>query len=440
LSKRIFRKIDEEEEKRIDGIWERVEKAETEKVTFSLTEVFDSETTGKILGERPLSIIESFHKGEVVLPVNCLLFPRTLVIICPECDCNKDSELIKPYLEREMIVPVLSYPLQDYRTDFADLIIQYPYVGTRTFSFLREIKSQNEGEICEHCFNERRDGILEILSKISADKKLLDEIREYLEDRVFPNLFPALDHERQILKELENVVSQGNLEPLPSLGRKSGVLRKLRAAQAFNAVPEVGRRDLSNISENAQRMGVLSDPEIIEQIEGKKLALRALNIDYNPKAPVEDYLDVILPRRKKINSLLNELMSSENEEAQMKRMNDEIWRINEEISSSKALETLTFLTNFVSDNAKILFGMLVGGLVGYYSASFTGCTVGSISGLAGGIISKHLPLKTPEYPRKTLEWLKAKIESPEERLLSIMLSKDVKTIQTWRLRKRLRES
>lgn len=444
MSKNARERIDKRERERIN----KVSQAFDDGKHVTWPEVFDSEVIPKILLEQPFSFIEGFYEEDVLLPVNCLLFPRILVTICIHCDCNNNPELIKPYLERQMILPILNSPLSYFKPDFADLIAQYPYIGAETFRFLKYVQlvtseEAQRGSLCPHCFDEHCEGILKKISKINLDPKKTNYAKGLLEGTTFPSLSPTYPQEFQILREIEDVIDKKNIELLYPLTNKAIVLHTLRSSQIFNAIPQVSQKDLSNIAEILRKIELPLDPTIIDQIEEKRWAAEALNIDYNPKMPVEDYLDIIQPRRNKINSLLSELMLSEEKNQQLTRIDDEVWKINEEISSSKALESLTFLTSFVSDNAKFLFAMLLGGLIGYSSASFAGCGLGSVGGLAsatlGKLISKHVPFKVPKYPKRTLEWVKEKIESPEERLLSIMLSKDIKVIQAWTLERKLKK-
>jgi len=178
-------------------------------------------------------------------------------------------------------------------------------------------------------------------------------------------------------------------------------------------------------------------------MEERKWIVKALDIDCNSRMPVEDYLDIIIPRRKKVNRLVDELISNPEKGRILSNIKDEVWKINKEVATSKAVEMLTFSTNFVSENAQILFGMLMGGLIGYSSGSFLACGLGSTAGLGAGLVeklvAKHGVFRISKYPRKTMEWIKEKIENPEEKLLSLMLSKDIRTIQVWALRRKLKK-
>jgi hypothetical protein len=89
---------------------------------------------------------------------------------------------------------------------------------------------------------------------------------------------------------------------------------------------------------------------------------------------------------------------------------------------------------------------MIGALAGYSSASVIGCAVpeslSTLGGLLGAAVGKVIPsdkIKVPKPPKKTLEWIKEKIERPEERLLSIVLDKDIKTIQVYLLKKKIRK-
>ena len=431
---RKFEQIDKKEDKRINDLWDSF--YSDEKIADA--DVFDNETVPIILKEKPLAFWGSFRTANPGLPLNCLLFPRTLVSICPGCDCSQEPELIKPYLERELILPLLTHDLARYPRGFSELVIQYPYVGVQSYSFFVGSKYIEEGSVllCEHCFDERCDEISKILLETYKDKKTA----EMLKNVVFPDLSLAGHAELQILKEVRDAVFQNNLEFIDPLMHKASLLNALRTAQAFKAIPQVDQEDLNNITNALGKFAVSTNQEIIQARE-KESVIQALNLDYHPKLSIEDYLDIVVPRRKKINSLVNDLISSGKGEG-IAKINDELWKINRELASSKTLESLTFLTNFVFDNAKILSSMFAGALIGYHAASFLGCGVGSLGGLAGGMLeklTKHKPFKIAKYPRKTMEWIKTKLEEPEEKLLSILLSKDIKVIQMWALTQRLKK-
>lgn len=444
MSKEI-RRIDKREEEKCERLWQALQSGEN----ITSLEIFESKSVANMLEEEPLSIQPSFRETSVALPMNCLLFSKILVTICPMCSCSGNPKLLRPYLEREMVLPILTFPLQHYNADFANLIIKYPYIGAETYLFVKEAHAftsplGRKSYMCPHCFGEDCEKILKRLSETIRDKKKAESAIEYLKDVTFPYLTPTLDQESQILQEIQAAVDGKRLDLLYPLTRKASLLETLRMSQAFEAIPHVAHEDLSNIAETTRKIGLSLDTEIAKQIAERELVVKALNIDYDPAMPLEDYLDIIVPRRKKINSLVNELILSKDRDKKLSKLNDEIWEINEEISSSKAIETLTFLTDFVSDNAKILFGMLLGGLIGYSSASFAGCGLGSsLGGLSSAafqkVVSKYEVFKIPKYPKKTLEWLKEKIEGPEERLLAMMLSKDIRVIQTWAVRKKLKK-
>ncbi len=444
LSDGTPKRMDEKEEERIKSLAKSVDSGEG----ITLAEIVDSDIIPSILKKRPLSYIEGFSAKDVAFPINCLLFDRIILEICPYCNCVQNPELIRPYLEREMVLPILMSRYQLYEAEFLDLIVQYPYIGGYTFNFLRSVYARASGEakkglLCPHCYKEACERILHKLSEIDANRKTVENLTRELKHFVLPSLYPTCNREFHILEQIEDVVAQKRIELLNPLGNEAGILYHLRNAQMFDAIPEVAQEDLSNIRAILTKVGLPSDLSIFEQIEERHQTIKALEIDYNPKMSIEEYLDIIHPRRERINRLISELVSGEEKDQRLKILKDEIWRINEEISSSKAIELLTFLTRFVSDNAQILFGMLVGGVIGYASASFAGCGLGSIGGLMSGAVgkhvSKHAPFKVPRYPKKTIEWIKTKIEGPEERLLAIALAKDIKTIQTWGLRRKLQK-
>ena len=53
-------------------------------------------------------------------------------------------------------------------------------------------------------------------------------------------------------------------------------------------------------------------------------------------------------------------------------------------------------------------------------------------------LMKSYPPKIRKIPKKTLEWIESKVESPKERLLSMALAKNITSIRVYELMKRLK--
>jgi len=287
---------------------------------------------------------------------------------------------------------------------------------------------------CEHCYE--RKLCKPIMKKLLENPKG-EKFEDLLDEVVLPSLYPDFQEERHILAEIQEAVEQKKFELLEPLSAKSELLETLRFAQAFGAIPQTSQETLIDVTRALEEIGISLDTEVIKRITNEDFIVTALNLDYNPEISVNDYLDIIMPRRKKINSIVRELISSE--KGNLSSIKDEIWRINKEISSSKKIETLTFLTDFIHSSAPILFGMFAGALLGYSSINLAGCGLGGLLGGIAGKLTQRKSFKIPKHPKKTIEWMKVKIESPQEKLLSIMLSKEIKVIQMWNLRRKLKK-
>lgn len=425
-------RINKIEEKRIDDLYEYLAREHAESVPID--QIFDSKEIPKILHEEPLGFWSSFREANIILPLNCLLFPRTLVQICSLCDCNKNPESIRPYLERGLILPILTQRASNYDPAFLEMVTQHPYIGFHTHWFLRNISYRS---------NINFENLDKRFKRISKSLTQNAYCKSLFEKAIIGHLAPAQDPQIKILNEIENAIKQRNPQLLEPFAHKAVFIDTMRTSGLFQATPNVRWKDLHDSIQASKRLGIPIDSEVIEEIQRKEWVAKTLDLDYNPTISIETYLDIIIPRRRKINKLIKELMTAKENENQLSRINDEIWKINQEISSSKAMESITFLTSFTHDNAKILLSMLVGALLGYSTGSFLGCGVGSIGGFIGGTagdwVAKRKSFKIPKYPQKTIEWMKAKMEGPEEKVLSIMLSKDIKTIQIWSLQKKLKK-
>jgi hypothetical protein len=120
----IARKIDEKEEARIDNLVDELFSGKE----IDQVELFGNETIPKMLKETPLSYFNSFYGVYDKLPINCLLYPKIIIYVCPYCPCVSNTSLIKPFLERGIVLPVLSYPLKSYKPEFVNLVLTPMFV------------------------------------------------------------------------------------------------------------------------------------------------------------------------------------------------------------------------------------------------------------------------------------------------------------------------
>jgi hypothetical protein len=436
MSKDIYERIDTQEKKKIEIAAEIFSK----KHEISLHDIFGNKTIEKELMSGPRLWTNSFPEAYETLPLNSIIYSKILNSICPSCTCTKEPSLLMPFLERGVVLPVLTAPLSQYPVEFAGLVIQYPYVGLETQRFLRFVRrytSDEKGGICSDCYEKKWKQICDYVESLPVEKKTKNDLLTACR-WTFQSLYPAQRPEVSLLLSFEECIKQREWNKLAPIADRADILSNLRNSQVFRAVPQVSQFDLDNIAQTLQNKYSFSTEISVEE---KELALRALNIDYNPAMPIEEYLDIVLPRKQRINRLVEEILSSKKKEETFSKIEDEIWAINCEVSSSKAIECFSFTTNLVFDNARILSSMLLGAFVGYCSGNFTGCGLGSAGGLAIGSVAKKLSekvnFKVRNYPRKTSEWLKSKMESPEEHIIAKILAKDIKTIQVWSLRKKL---
>jgi len=222
--------------------------------------------------------------------------------------------------------------------------------------------------------------------------------------------------------------------------RVSEIVSTLRNSEIFEAAPQMSLDDLSIIRHIAEDLNSKRYPALEEEHFSKEWMAKSLCIDYNSKLSTEEYLDIIIPRKKKINRILGEFLETKKSQP-FQSITEEIWKINSELAQSKSLENYTFAVSFAQNNWKVIFGMMMGALIGFSSGSLTACTVGGGLGTTSAIADKIMQgkgiYKMPKYPKKTIEWIKAKIEDPQEKLIALLLSKDVKTIQLWNLRRKL---
>jgi hypothetical protein len=350
--------------------------------------------------------------------------------------------LIKPYLENGVVLPILNSNLASYTPKFIDLVVQYPYIGTEAFDFVIDNHPASASVICEHCYEKDWRKILTKVARTSVPQKEKNYTKEFLQNIAKPAMECPSERETIVLHQMAEAADRGDLRLLSSLARKGILISSLKFPCAFDAIPQVDQTDLNNINVISKELGFPIE-QAIDNIQEEEAVVKGLNLEYDPTMPIEEYLGIILPRRGKINALVKELVESGSGSREISRINDELWQINKEVVSSKSLESLSFLTNLVTDNLNIVASLLAGALIGYSSAELLGCGIGTAAGTTIGIMGKRLSqragVQIPSMPRKTVEWIKTQLESPQEKMLSLLLSKDIKAIQVWQLRKRLRK-
>jgi hypothetical protein len=179
----IAAKIDKKEKERINELYKELESG---KEKFTATEIFGSNTIAKILSDKPLSYYDSFDDTNSKLPLSCLLYPHVLANVCPLCSCNSDPLLIKPYLERGFLLPILNSDLAKYKPKFIDLIIQYPHIGAETFGFLSDASPYTATVLCEHCYDKEWDRILAKIAKCELPEKEKKKVSRLLQACLIP--------------------------------------------------------------------------------------------------------------------------------------------------------------------------------------------------------------------------------------------------------------
>jgi hypothetical protein len=450
------RVADAKEEARIKEVKNRFDKEHK----ISIHHIFGSEMiVNNLKNSRPLSYVPSLNESYGSLPLNSLLYSQILVRICKYCLEGCKGNLIKPYLERNLVIPVLSYPLSEYKSDFIEEILKYPYISCYSASaFLAAQPCFNcpgsDSPQCPHNpLNVREYEVKckEIKQKLSAsveNKSSAKKYRKHLDTYLFGSLYPQYEQEAYLLNQANEVISQGKLELIDVIEQKAEILNNLRKSNSFGAIPEVNFQDLKLIGTALSKLEMPLESEIFERDSEKKWVTEALGLNYNPKMPIEEYLNIIIPRKKKINSLLDKFIEKRDPNL-TKTINDEIWKINKEITGSKRIELLNYLTSFSPNDVGLISGIIAGCVLGYGSSGLLGCGLDKVVSLAAGVgttsvtskltnnhsLSKKLNL--PKPPKKTVEWIKEKFESQEERLFAKLLSTDIPTIQVWSLRKKL---
>jgi len=391
--------------------------------------------------------MSGFH-GDV-LPSTTIFGDSTVLSICEGCACVKKPELLEPYLERNMVLPVLMASYQYYSKDFIDLILSYPHVSCAEYVFFKRLHLMTlseeyikKGYICPHCAEKEKEEIKLALEKGRFPVKIKSILKKKLEWTAFPNLEPYLYPDYLLLSELAHSLGKKDLQRFQQIVSMTECIKILRTAQSFSLIPQIDYDSLETVQKLLQNRKELEiDYDIIDV---RNSVLKGFNLSYSPSIPIETYLDVLSSRRKKIRNLVDKIISGAEPQSEtfLSNLHKEVERINSEVrelEASKRRKFLTLSTNFVKQNKSVVTGCLIAAGIGLTGASLAACGVAGGAGIAAKAASKYVKISVPREAEDVKEAVYKALEPGYEELLSRYLSKDLDVIQVWHLKRRFKE-
>ena len=371
-----------------------------------------------------------------ILPNTIPFSDRVFVEICPSCKCVHSPNLLKPYLERDLVIPVLNSKYDEYSPNFIELLLAYPHMSNVEFYGIRNLALANTSSIPLASRNEisaMRDACLS-----SVNVTHLDDFQNDIRS-IFVDLMPFYSSDIEILLQLMNGINKKDKSNIERIYWLSVLIGRFRSSQVYPLTPQIRIPEfeiLNRIPEEYQGLNFnLSDV--------RNALMSGLKISYDSTIPLETYLDIVTERKGAIRQVVKKIMEQIDPEnpAYLSALKVEIERINTEVrslgKSSKGYTTELF-TNFVAQNkGSILTGLITTASLGLMGMGVVGCGAGALSGLATKAVSKISSASIPDSFNVLTGRMSAFLEPSYERFLSKTLSTNINVIQLWQIRKAL---
>jgi hypothetical protein len=370
-----------------------------------------------------------------LLPNSIPFSDKTFLQICTDCPCVKNPSLLTPYLERDQVIPILDSVYSAYPDKFIESIITYPHITTHEYRNYRTItiltQPKQPKTMSPKTFYKMRQECFELVKDITPRK----ETNIYLAREVltfFANITPAFTQDRPLTKEFLTSCRDKNVNNIDAFSMLSHSIGAVRNIQAFSFMPQMKLK-----LENASALNNIQD--------ANDLILNGLELAFNPKMPIDAYLDIISERKQKIRAIVNQIIDKSNPEKAsfLSNLQSELERINEQgrtIDSSSKKLSIDFLTKFSLQNkgsivACILAGLGVGSLgLGTVASVTSAITAAGVTKAA----SNKINILIPTEGRVLKERAKKKLEPYYEKMLAKSLSVDVEAIQVWTIKKEIK--
>jgi len=426
-----LQKLDESEAKRTRGItnnWYRKGGAVDE--IFRSEEVRDRVRKGSTA---LLSGAYDIQKVSLTLP----FYDFTMPEVCDSCPCVTKPELILPLLENDLAIPILTSRYSTYPRKWISNLLKYPHISSAEGYSLRVAasieRSRQGGGICQHCV----DRIVRESNKNlrGYDKETQRYYKLGLEGLVMPSLAPFLGREAMLLDDAASSIRVNDKARFQQVLSMAEAVGQFRLSRSLGSVPQVPMEMMNAVGDIEAKYPALGIP--YDDAGVRQAVEEGLNIAYDPGLSLEKYLDIIVPRRSQISSLVAEISLEAKGAKGLLKVQQEVEEINTEIrrvSRSSRSNVLEFSTNLFSGNRGLIARCLAGAALGFNFGGPLGAAIGSSVGVTSHFANKiELPSSGLKPSKKLIEIL----EPGYHKVLAYLLSTDVKYVQLWSLQKKL---
>jgi hypothetical protein len=433
IDKAYLRKLDKSAEKRVGEITQSWERRKPK-----ASEVYASDQVRENFSKnRPALLTDRYDVDSVC--VTLPFYESVAVEVCRYCPCTNDLDSMNPLLDEGIVVPVLVSKYESYPRAFIENLIKYPHISTYEESALKLVSvEENEADIawtCANCVAEERRRSEAVLKNYGAKKS--EFYRNGL-DLIAKQGRPAVGLESPFLTDALSSMCDDNVIRFRQIVNMSKSTNAFRTASAINAVLQIPMSVMDEAASLEKQY-----PSVATNYDDaglRKAVASGLSISYNRRIGLRKYLDIVLPRRKTIASIVGRVLSHGKGSGDLIEVQEEIEEINSQVrklSGSALANVYEYSTNLMLGNGGIIAKCIVAAALGFaFGGPFAMVGAGASTGLVTKLSTEgHLPAVRFPKGRKIVEVL----EPGYQKLLAYTLQKNFKDVQLWELQRKLQK-
>ncbi len=271
-----------------------------------------------------------------------LYFHNSIAIeVCPFCPMAENPNLLKPYLDRKLIVVFATAHFENYNPEFQKLAYTYPefFVGRSSYFIFKQYslndhpthKPVSEGGECTHCTAvDKINSTIKTLPDSDSNKNYLSNIGSYISGIPTNDVVSATE---LFLDTIDNPTE----ESIRELDTTINLMYYLSSTKSLNAIPQLDSKFL----------------------DSSELFLNPLRISHNQEMNSEDYLDLVMDFK---GTLSLEILPKDKDALlpQVLKINEEV----DKIQTSNRLPLSDFLSNLVMAIPSVLARIATQGTYG----------------------------------------------------------------------------
>jgi hypothetical protein len=434
MNKAFLKKLDASEFSRVKEKTDELRERES----LQINSLFRSDIAAKTLEKGNQAFVNGFDQK--ILPNAVPFSDRVFLEICPFCECVRCPELLTPYLEKGLVVPILGAHYRYYAPRFIESILGYPYISSFEFDSARMLtfqrttaKLMSKTEVTT--LEKKCNSLIQSLP-INKKQKLWESDKLEI---IFINLQPYFYPDNKILQKLFKSLEEKSARSFNRLFLLSHVVYSFRNSQVFSFIPQVEIQQLDTLKLLNQREYGRAKFDISDI---RDFIMTGLKLSYDPSIPLRLYLDIVSERKSKISKIVNNIIDRAKPEKKtfFANLQTELEHINQEVEalkSSKKRVAFDLVTNFALQNKTIVAGIIMGASMGIAGLGLVGCGAGIASGIVTKIVSKKAEISVPKEADALVKKLSTVLEPNYEKILAKALSSNINAIQIWQLRKKI---